>query len=208
MKNLFFILIACLTVTWIHAAPSVSSKREAAVKRQLEKKITVEMFLNAVQKGNRDQISAIADKQENGTFLLTQDSFGNNVFHLAKDADTVQLLGSYFRKFFGKKASEAINQMKKQQNQTGAIPVLAQVDLGHEDAFWALFNDSELEKAIYDAKSVDYGGALAETARHKRALVERMSQDLGGRNFCKAARMNGLFTVAGFCKENAPYLLD
>ncbi len=87
-----------------------------------------------------------AKSADGGQFLIATDSYGNNVFHAAKNADTVQVIASLIRQFYGAQAPRQIAALVDARNIQGETPLLAQINAGHADTFSPLYAHSTLKK--------------------------------------------------------------
>ena len=88
-----------------------------------------------------------AQYEKNGKFLLVTDDNGNNVFHVAKNVQTVQVLAGLFRKFYGAKASQQLSTLiNNKRNKFGETPLMAQINAAHADTFKPLYNFSLLKQ--------------------------------------------------------------
>ena len=82
-----------------------------------------------------------------GHFLTATDAYGNNVFHAAKNADTVQVLASLIRHFYGGQTPQLLTTLVDAKNLQGETPLMAQINAGHADTFVPLYAHSTLKKA-------------------------------------------------------------
>lgn len=229
MKSFLFILVACLMVSAVNAQPSGPANRalQEKVHRYLLQKYAGNNFagidLNkenefgdtpvfaAAKKGDVDAILKYAKIAPSGEFLVKIGKNGNNVFHVARDAKTFQMLARVLRDFYPGKYKSKINEMMNQRNDLGETPVQAQINYGRADTFWIAFPHTELYEKIMAVKSkLDKGGLVAEVAGAEAIAIVQMSKDSSGRTIAQAARDNakvqGMEQVIAFFKENAPYL--
>ncbi len=209
MKNILFILIACLLVTVVNAAPAAegsSSSRRAELIQLYNQK---DLLLTAAKNGDLPRLNELGAKARGASFFLVTDKFGNNVFHLAKDAQTVQTIAYWIRQS-DNKVADTIATLRNQRNQFGETPLMMHINYGKTDTFQLLYAGSQLEKAVRDAKSANNGGAMSVTAGIKNGIVRSYASDNSGRTVAEAARANsqvaGMEKVIAFFEKNAPYL--
>lgn len=214
MKNILFILIACLMVTMVKAAPNAvpaaQSRRDAMIRLYSHNKSSdlKEQLLTAVKTGDVKTLNLLGEQARNGEFFLAKDKFGNNVFHLAKDAQTIQVIAYWIRQKDTHYAS-SISLLRNQRNQFDETPLMAHINYGKADTFLLLYTGSDLEKAVRDANAVNKGGAL-DTAAAIKIGIARTKASSGGRTVAEAARANaqmpGMDKVVAFFDQHAPYL--
>ena len=215
MKHILFLLVFALLVPAVQAAPNAPvqamSRRQIMVQRYSPKAQTEEQFLEAVRRGDTGVI--FSSMQE--SFLKATDKFGNNCFHLAKDAATVQALAAGIRRLKSKDAFPEdylsfINYLRNQRNNMGEIPLMTHINYGKADTFQLLYTGTKLAAAIRAARSVDKGGALSATADIKKNVAIALSTDNSGRTVAQAALANReapeMEKVIAFFEENASYL--
>ncbi|MBR4681799.1 MAG: hypothetical protein IKP06_00620 [Elusimicrobiaceae bacterium] len=175
------------------AAPVISSEKE---------------FLAAAKDGQREAIL----KLKESAWLLATDKFGNNCFHLAKDAPTLQALAAAVRRLSPEQSFSIISRLRNQRNNMGETPLMAHINYGKADTFRLLYEGSELAGAIREAKSVSTGGALLEVAEIKEGVVLSLAKDNSGRTVAQAAQANynrpGMSRVVEFFRQEAPYLFE
>lgn len=216
MKNILFILIAGLLSTMIHAAPAQKgsvSRRDLMIQfyaQQRSRAAMGEKFLTAVKKGDMQTISEFESLAQDGSYLLTVDKFGNNVFHLAKDASTLQVVARSIRKLYQEESLSKIIDLKNQPNQSGATPaVQTLLDLKPEK-FFILLESSALQESIQRVKSLSKGGALDVAASALADEVIKQLQIADGFTVVDFVRANeqveGMDKVVRFFNENVPYL--
>lgn len=225
MKNILFILIACLMVSMVNAAPTRDARQER--RQQLvheyltralsssdlnkENEFGDTPVFTAAQNGDVTAILKYGKQAATGTFLLHIGKNGNNVFHVARNAQTFQALARELRHFYPNDYKIKIRQMMNQRNQLGEIPVQTQINYGRADTFRIAFPYTEIYEKIMAVKSkLDKGGIVAEVAQTEAAVVIELSKDGSGRTIAQAARDNaaapGMDRVISFFHENASYL--
>jgi len=101
-----------------------------------------------IQLARQGDVKAIlqAKAAASGKFLLVKDAYENNVFHVAKNADTVQALASLLRHFYAGQTSLQITDLVDARNAQGETPLLAQINAGHADTFAPLYAYSTLKQ--------------------------------------------------------------
>lgn len=216
MKNILFILIACLLGTMVNAAPAQTgsvSRRNLMIKLYSQQRTRAEMgetFLEAVKKGDVQTISALESRAQDGAYLLAVDKFGNNAFHLAKDAPTLQVVARSIRNLYKKEFPAKIIDLKNQPNHSGATPAVQTVLDLKADKFFVLLENSSLQESIRRVKSLSKGGALDVAASALAGEVVKQLQIADGFTVVDFARANeqveGMDKVISFFNENVPYL--
>lgn len=209
MKKLFFTLIAFCTVFTFPLRAEVQKielYRPGDELRAAAAEMAAGDFLRAVQKGDLAVILAVEDV----SLLHATDKFGNNAFHLAKDASTVQALAKVVRRLEPKNSFVTINQLRNQRNQTGETPLMLHINYGKTDTFQLLYEGSDLALAIREANAVNTGGALLHVATIKQGVALGLSKDNSGRTVAQAALANrnlpGMERIVQFFSQQAPYL--
>ena len=219
MKKITFILMLGLMVASLNAAPlkdTVQTRRAQMVERYLIKQrvqiaeVTAAL-ISASKSGDIEAIAKWASSTTQPSPLLGTDKFGNNVFHVAKDASTVQALAAAVRTLYKNDYAEKIAFLKNQRNQVGETPLMMHVGYGRTETFNLFYDGSDLEEAIKKMQSVNKGGLFSPVAAILQSEVVRLSQDNSGRSFCQAARAGmsyypHLQEVVTFCKVNVPFL--
>lgn len=225
MKNILFILVVCLMVTMVNAAPVQDARQErrqqlvheyltraiSAADLNKENEFGDTPVFTAAQNGDVNAILKYGKQAVNGSFLLRTGKNGNNVFHVARNAQTFQALARVLRNFYPNDYKLKIHQMMNQRNQLGETPVQTQINYGRADTFQIAFPYTEMyEKMMAVKTKLDKGGIVAEVAKTEAAVVFEMSKDASGRTIAQAARDNiqapGMDKVVAFFTKNAPYL--
>ncbi len=234
MKNILLILIACLMVTMVKAAPNMdaaaykkhqtmgnaSSKMNTAkakrafwVEVYFTYKQQVEMnekFLDAVKKGDVETIGSLEAQAKNPSYLMATDKFGNNAFHLAKDIHTVQAVARSIRNLYKDEFSGKILALKNQANASGVIPAVQAVFDLRPANFFVLLEQTDLKQDILKVKSLSRGGALAIAADAKQDKVlagVKLADGFTAVDFARAnQQVQGMDEVVAYFAENAPYL--
>lgn len=214
MKKILFTLLAVWMVGLFSVALAdevPAGQRRAQMLEQYAKKAPVRAvsktdFLNMVKEGKADKLSQVQDI----SLLNVQDKFGNNCFHLAPDAATLQALAGMVRRVSPALQAETFARLRNQRNDMGETPLMAHISYGKADTFFLLYKGSELEANIRQVQAVDKGGALSATANIRKGVVIAMSKDKSGRTVAQAALANAdkpnMVRVITFFRTNAPYL--
>lgn len=225
MKNILFILFVCLLVTAVHAEPDFAARqerRQQMVHEYLTRALSAQDLnkenefgdtpvFTAAQNGDVNAILRFEKQASSGAFVLRTGKNGNNVFHVARNAQTFQALARVVRHFYPSDYKIKIRQMMNQRNNQGETPVHAQISYGRADTFAVAFPYTDLYDKMMNVKSkLNKGGLVAEVAKTEAAAVAEMSKDASGRTIAQAARDNasapGMEKVIAFFHENASYL--
>lgn len=153
MKSFITFLAVLGTVTFVsgstYAQNSLSKTVEQAILASSSSYLTAPdsygtpYVLKLARQGKVAEL-AHAAQAPSGNFLNAHDSYGNNLFHVAKDAATVQAIAALIRHFYGPKAIQQITHMLDERNQSGEDPLMAQINAGHADTFRPLYQSSSL----------------------------------------------------------------
>lgn len=217
MKNILFILIACLMVTLVKAAPAAQpgqfSKRDVMVKLYAQQKHNAEMgekFLEAVKKGDAQTISELERDANSPVYLMATDKFGNNAFHLAKDPSTIQAVARSIRNLYKKDFPGKIRDLKNQPNHSGVIPAVQAIFDFRPENFFILLKQSDFEGIILKTKSLNKGGAISAAVGVEKEKVVNYVQLAEGFTAVDFARNNqnveGMDKVVAYFAEYTPYL--
>lgn len=179
MKRLPFILLmlsfAVLSPTLVQAEKFSSIAVENAV---MNGSFDSSALIKFARQGDIEKLLGAAEHKTDGEFLKAQDHYKNNLFHVAKNADTVQAIAALIRRFYGAKASAQIKAMVNQRNSLDETPLLAQINAGHADTFRPLYAYSVLKEKN-------------ELARNQLARLQGSGTAIEGRNkaiYCKEIR--------------------
>lgn len=104
------------------------------------------LVLKLARQGDVKTLVNLAKSPAGGQFLLVTDKYGNNLFHVAKNADTVQAVASLFRRFYGAKATQKITQLANARNKLGEAPLNAQINAAHTDTFRPIYAYTTLKQ--------------------------------------------------------------
>ena len=156
------------------------------------------LLIKLAREGDVKGLLKQAQSETNGEFLKVQDKYNNNLFHVAKNADTVQAVAALIRKFYGVKAPTQIETMVNQRNSFQETPLLAQINGGHADTFRPIYTHSLLKKKN-------------DIARNQLARLRGSGPAIEARNkaiYCKEIRQlssaNG-FTLLQAAQAQVPY---
>ena len=192
---LLMLILSVLFATMGHAETVSSSAIETAVAVNT---YSTPLLIKLAREGNIKELSKQAQQETTGEFLQVRDKYNNNLFHVAKNADTVQVIAALVRKFYGAKAPAQIETMVNQNNALNETPLLAQINAGHVDTFRPIYTYSLLRKKN-------------ETARNQLARLRGSGKEIEGRNkaiYCKEIRQlasaNGL-TLLQAAQGQVPY---
>lgn len=104
------------------------------------------LVLKLARQGDVKTLQSLAEYPATGKFLLATDKYGNNLFHVAKNANTVQVLSSLIRQYYGAKATRQIEQLANTPNKLGETPLHAQINAAHADTFRPIYHYTSLKK--------------------------------------------------------------
>lgn len=210
MKKITWILLFTLCVpTMLIAHASTANSHETVQTVSFTSQSLAEQFLQAAKKGDATFFYTLKDS----SVLLAKDKFGNNAFHLAKNASTVQAIAAAVRRLGRKEGFpylKVLSRLRNQRNNTGETPLIAHINYGKADTFFLFYEGSDVADAIQKANAVNAGGALAEVAGIKEEVARSYAVDNSGRTVAQAALANssapGMKEVVRFFAKNAPYL--
>ena len=111
------------------------------------------LIFKLARKGDVRALAQAVQRATSGEFLTMQDTYGNNLFHVAKDAPTILAIASGIRQFYGTKAPQQIATLVNQRNHISQTPLIAQVSAGHSDTFELLYPYSQLSQKSKFAKA-------------------------------------------------------
>ena len=110
------------------------------------------LIIKLARQGDVKTLQNLAQYPATGKFLLATDKYGNNLFHVAKNADTVQVVSSLIRRYFGAKATRKIAQLADTRNKLGETPLHAQINAAHADTFRPIYTYTSLKKKNDNAR--------------------------------------------------------
>ena len=215
MKNILFILIACLMVTMVNAAPAgdTINKRDVMVRFYSQQKRNAEMgekFLAAVKAGDVQTLGELESLAKDPSYLMATDKFGNNAFHLAKDATVVQAVARSIRNLYKDDFPAKILALRNQPNDSGVIPAVQAVFDLRPGKFFVLLEQTDLQQNILKVKSMSKGGALevaASVEQEKVVAGVQLADGFTAADFARANRsVEGMDKVVAYFANNAPYL--
>lgn len=221
MKKFLSLVLVALIVSAVQAAPSfnvmpTSVRRHEMVQRYMPKETLENRFWEAVDKGQ----TAFIDRLEDASLLVKQDKFGNNCFHRAKNAATVQALAAAMRRLYKDQAPVVLHDLINHKNNTmGEIPAQTHLSVGKTDTFALLFASeqgtlqarADLAVAISKLRpNMNLTGPIAISTSLEKERIRVMSQDKAGRTIAQVALANanqpGMDNVIRYFQANAPYL--
>lgn len=156
------------------------------------------LVIKLARQGDVKTLQSLSQYNTDGKFLLATDAYGNNLFHAAKDANTVQAVASLIRRYFGAKAPRQIANLVDERNKLGETPLHAQINAAHSDTFRPLYAYTSLKKKN-------------DTARNQLARLHGMDERIYAQHkaiYCQgivsAASANGL-TLLQAAQAQIPY---
>lgn len=202
--SLLVTLITLLVVGTLQAEPisdtlnkrlSIAVEKNASYDKQLSSldAYGTPLIIKLARQGNTKLLTQLAQNAGNGDFLNAKDKYGNNLFHVAKNADTVQVVASLVRRFYGANTTQQITRMVDQRNLLSETPLLAQINAGHADTFRALYSLSTLKTTndmFKNQLSRLKGSGPSLVAEHKAMYCQKI-RDLAsanGRTLLQAAQ--------------------
>lgn len=198
MKRLLLsLLVISLTVLF---PALVRAEKSFLVKEQVEAAIAKNNFsakdafgtpliIKLAREGNTASLLQISKDE-----ITIQDKYNNNLFHVAKDAKTVQTVAHLIRKFYKAKAPALIETMINQRNSQGETPLFAQINAGHTDTFRPLYDYSLLKKKNDIARNqlARQEGSDERIISRNKAIyckeIRQLASDSAGRTLAQAAQ--------------------
>ena len=111
------------------------------------------LIIKLARQGNVSTLQSLAKYPLSGKFLLVTDPYGNNILHVAKNADTVQALASLLRHFYGPQAAQKITRLANATNKLGERPLNAQINAAHADTFRLVYAYTTLKQKNDSARN-------------------------------------------------------
>lgn len=111
------------------------------------------LIIKLARQGNVSTLQSLAKYPLSGKFLLVTDPYGNNILHVAKNADTVQALASLLRHFYGPQAAQKITRLANATNKLGERPLNAQINAAHADTFRLIYTYTTLKQKNDSARN-------------------------------------------------------
>ncbi len=156
------------------------------------------LVMELARKGDIETLRTLAEVTPDKSFLDAHDKYNNNLFHVAKDARTVQFISALIRQADGAKAYQRLSKMANQRNTLDETPLLAQINAGHTDTFHLLYRSSTLRQ-----KNDEFKNHLARIQGSDPRMVQRHKEI-----YCKQIRQlssaNGL-TLLQAARAQIPY---
>ena len=198
MKRLTLILFSLSLAV---LSPVVArAERLSFVKEQVETAVVKNTFVGQdafgtplvikwAREGNTEDLSQISKDE-----IQNKDRYNNNLFHVAKNAKTVQTIAGLIRRFYGAKALPLIETMINQRNSLGETPLFAQINAGHTDTFRPLYDYSILKKKNETARNqlARQQGIPEKIVSQNKAFycnnIRQLTTDNAGRTLLQAAQ--------------------
>lgn len=158
------------------------------------------LVIKLARQGDIKTLQTLTSYSQTGNFLSATDKYGNNLFHIAKNADTVQAVSSLIRHYYGAgpKAERKIKQLINTRNHHGETPLHAQINAAHSDTFRPIYAYTSLKKKNDDSRkqlSRLYGVDERIYAQHKNIYCREVISD---------ASANGV-TILQAAQAQIPY---
>jgi len=164
MKKLFFILSAVLLNIALFAAetqteafsPAMVDNLVFHVKKQTAENSLQEHLLRAVQQGTMAELDTLKyNEQALAVLPVAQDDKGNNVFHLAKDENVVQVIAFALRNAgANNNVTQTIKRLLEQKNAQGQTPVFKALYEGKANVYAMYSAFIDLPKNLQKAAAV------------------------------------------------------
>ncbi len=211
MKKIFILWMFCILAVGVGA--TTLQEKSNLFRARMDQALLVKPinsgddFLKAARQGDVIAISHMSDK----TFLLATDAYGNNCFHLAKDAATINALAAAIRRLEEEKAPGIIKLLRNQRNYMRETPAMYHINSAKPSTFRLLFKGSDLDLAIEKIKpNLNVSGALTLAVSVEQRSIREESRDKSGRTIAQAAQANqavpGMSAVVRYFETTAPYL--
>ncbi len=156
------------------------------------------LVMELAHKGDLETLRTLSEVTPDKSFLDAHDKYNNNLFHVAKNAHTVQFISALIRQADGAKATQHLSKMVNQRNSLDETPLLAQINAGHTDTFHLLYRNSTLKQ-----KNDEFKNHLARIQGSDPRMVQRHKEI-----YCKEIRQlssaNGL-TLLQAARAQIPY---
>ena len=150
----------------------------------------------------------------NPSILRQKDHLGNNLFHKAKNVQTVAALGYVVRNFYPSDFS-AITEMKNEKNSAQETPLVAHVSRGDLASFFPLYDNSKLAQNIADMEALGFnntGFAWQSSAAIYRQEIAKWGTNAAGVNVAQLVLAQTpseqQTKLLRFFQTHAPYLLN
>lgn len=148
MVGIVSIVVLAPVVLQAKGQPSFEERVEAAAKvsQDAHKTPTIIKLARAGETTKLNNLFQHIPKQHLSALLDTHDDYGNNLFHVAKDTQTLQIISSMIRQVYGAKATQQITRMVDQRNEAGETAIHAQINASHPFMFRLLYPYSSLKR--------------------------------------------------------------
>lgn len=187
----------------LQAKPSTLNER---LKQQLNTQVNVRsqqsitsdlykdsFIITLARQGNVEKLASIIQENPNINLLNVKDETGNNLFHVAKNAGTIQKIATLIRERYGVQARQHISTLINSINKQGESPLLTQINQGHADTFTLLYSyttlkakNDEVERLLDRSNGMD-----PRIVAQNRAFLCREIRDkatVNGRTLLQAAQ--------------------
>ena len=148
-------------------------------------------IIKLARQGDAKALAQLKQLPAIGTVLSTKDKYGNNLFHVAKDAKTVHAIASLIRNAEGAKAFQTISSMIDEHNDSGETALFAQINAAHDETFRSLYAYSSLRKENREVRErLNRLRGIEGNARDEAALCARIRKmaSANGRTLLQAAQ--------------------
>ncbi len=144
-RILLAVIMALFIPTVVLAETDLDKRLGAALQKQVSHQqfrslSEVDSFgtpavISLARQGDIETLMKLAQYQKNGDFLLLTDKYRNNVFHVAKNAKTIQALAALIRQFYPTQTQQIVARLANERNLLKEAPLNAQINAGHHDTF-------------------------------------------------------------------------
>ena len=150
----------------------------------------------------------------NPSVLRTKDHFGNNLFHKAKNVQTVAAIGYVARNFYPADFS-MISEMKNEKNTAQETPLVSHISRGDLASFFPLYDNSKLAQSIAGMEAIGFkntGIAWQSSADIYKQEIAQWGTNAAGVNVAQLVQMQPQteqqIKLMRFFRNHAPYLLN
>ena len=195
MKRALSILIVLTLMTCFAMRAEADNVFSSKVNKQVETAIAgnrltapdeygTPLAIKLARQGNIQKLQQLAQLSPDGTFVNVHDKYNNNLFHVAKDANTVQALAGLIRQFYPAQTQGIISRLVNERNATGETPLLAQINAGHGDTFHLLYAPSILKQKNEEARNhlARLQGSVPEIVERNKAIYCKEIRSLASAN--------------------------
>ena len=156
------------------------------------------LIIKLARQGDVKTLQTLPSYAQTGNFLSATDKYGNNLFHVAKNADTVQAVALLVRRYYGPQTTRKIKQLANARNKLNETPLHAQINAAHTDTFRLIYNYTSLKEKNDMARNqlARLHGADERIYTQHKAIYCR--------DILSAASANGV-TILQSAKAQIPY---